>query len=149
MTTKTDTNDLCSQFGLTGLELTMCKAFEKAPITANLLYNFFLKLEPKFPLLVDGLEDIVQNDIVKIIVSRTILQQIPWLIGFLIIMITLVATKTIGAGVFLLLSILMILITAGIVSVNLYFTRQQSRDLIQQIKSRLKSNMAEFKKQAI
>ena len=148
-TTSTDNNDLCSSLGLSGMGLAVCQSLEKTPLTANLVYKILERIEPKFPILTDNLEDIIQNNLVKIIVQNAILQQIPWLLGFLLITLSLLITKTITISAFILLLIIATSITIIIVGFNLYSIRQQSKEIVKQVKSQIKSNVSKFKGQLI
>ena len=142
----TDPDDLCSKFGLSGLELSICKSMEKAPLTANLVYKLFSRIEPKLPVLADGIKDIVQGGVVKIIIQYSLLQQIPWLIGYILIALVLISTQVITTSIFILLILIAFGVAAAITVLNLYTIKQQSKDIIQKVESRLNSNVAEFKK---
>ena len=141
----TTTNDLCSSLGLTDIEKIICESLEKDPLTANLLYKLFLRLEPKLPVITNGIEGIIKNNAIRIALRNAIMQQLPWLIGFFLIILTLLFTKTISIYAFGMLFIAAIVITIVITGLNLYLNMQGIEKIIRELKSKLRSNMDDFK----
>ncbi len=88
--------DFCSTLNLSGAELAVCQAFEKTPITINLLYKMFEFVEPKLPILTNGIEHTVKKNTIDIFVKNTILQQLPWFLSFIMLVVVLRVLKVIS-----------------------------------------------------
>jgi len=138
-------SDFCSVLNLSGTNETICKTFENTPLTLNLIYRFFGIIESRIPLLTNGLEDIVKKNATKIFIQDIILQQAPWFISFLLMIIVLWSLKIISAGVFFFLLIISILITAILITVYSYRYKYNVEKLINEIKTQTKTNINNFK----
>lgn len=146
-TTKaTSTNDLCAKLGLTGMDKIVCETMAKEPLTANMLYQLITMIEPKMPILTHGIEDIIKNNATRIVMHNVILQQVPWLLSFFLIILTLVLTDTISVATFIILFISAILIAIMTVGLYLYLNEYSLEKMVKEIKLQMKANMAKFKK---
>jgi len=141
--------DLCSLFNLSGIEATICKTLENTPITANLLYKLFEMVEPKVPLLISGIEEILKKNATKIFIYDTIMQQLPWLISFLILITILWFNKTISIYLYMILFISVIVTTILIMAIYSYYYNQKIEKMLVELKMQMKINFDNFKKSGI
>lgn len=137
--------DFCSELGLTGIDETICKSIESKPLTLNLLYKLFEIFEPQLPILMTGIENILKTNIIKIVIYSIILQQIPWLMSFCLIIIILWFSGIIPSYVAISLIIFSFIFTTFILviylNINLYFIEK----MIKQTKTQAKLNLINFK----
>lgn len=144
--TTTATNDLCTKLGLTGMDKIVCETMAKEPLTANMLYQLITMIEPKIPILTHGIEDIIKNNATRIVMHNVILQQVPWLLSFFLIILTLVLTDTISVATFIILFISAILIAIMTVGLYLYLNEYSLEKMVKEVKLQMKANVAKFKK---
>lgn len=142
-------SDFCSLFNLTGLEESICQTLEKQPITPEILYNVYTKVEPKFPTLTTNLENIIKQNSRKIFVYDTIFQQLPWFIMFLILIILLGVGKVLRLSVVIILIIIMVLLTATFMYFYIKFNNDNIQNLINEINTQLGTNVANFRQSVL
>lgn len=140
------TNDLCAKLGLTGMDKIVCETMAKEPLTANMLYQLVTMIEPKIPILTHGIEDIIKNNATRIVMHNVLLQQVPWLLSFFLIILTLVLTDTISVATFIILFISAILIAIMTVGLYLYLNEYSLEKMVKEVKLQMKANVAKFKK---
>ena len=144
--TTTATNNLCAKLGLTGMDKIICDTMAKEPLTANMLYQLLTMIEPKLPILTHGIENIIKKNAIRIIIQNVVLQQVPWLLSFFLIILTLVLTETISIATFIILFISAILIAIMTVGSYLYLNEYSLEKMVKEVKLQMKANMAKFKK---
>jgi len=140
-------SDLCSSLGLSGNEI--CETVAKQPLTADFLYTIFEILEPKLPILTKDIVSVIKKAAVKILVRNAIMQQLPWLFGFFLIILTLLFTKTITGFSFIILFVISIVITAIVIGINLSLIRDDVEETVKRVTSQFKSNVNTLKKQLL
>ena len=138
-------SDFCSLLNLTDLEKSICQSLEKTPITANMLYQIFETVEPKFPILTTGIDGIIQKYTTKTFIRDGIFQQLPWLITFFILILMLAIIGVIPVSIFVILLIISILITGAIIYFYLRYNKTNAENLINEIKTQIRTNIGNFK----
>lgn len=138
------TPDLCSSLGLTGISQTICKSFETQPITLQLLYTMYEIVKPKLGLLTTGYEGIIRNNLRGIIIQNIILNQLPWLIAFVLLLLILwsygVITGLMTAGIM----VLTFFTTVVTIVISLLLNRASVYNTVDAINAQTKYNFTLF-----
>lgn len=146
-----ETPDICSS--LSGLEKEICESYADSTLTINKLYKDFKIIssiiKPKLPILTRGLEDIIKKSATHLLIQNIIAHQLPWLIGFFLIIFTLLMTGTISIFSFVILLIASVVITIIIVGLSLYSSLHTIEKTVSELKSQMKTNVDDFKKKLV
>lgn len=135
--------DFCSRLNLPAIEQGICKAAE------SLVYKVYEHVEPKLPILTNGIEEIIKKNATKIFIYDTIMQQLPWFITFLILIIILRISRTITTYVFLILLIFVILITGILIAAYMYYNKNNLEKLVNETRSQFNLNIRNFRQSVL
>lgn len=122
-----------------------CELIANTPLTITMIYQLIQMIEPQISILTKGAEDIIKKNTLRIIIQNIIAQQLPWFIGFFLIIFTLLLTNVISIFTFIILLIATTVITIIIIGLNIYSSINHIEKTFTELKSQLKSNLDAFK----
>lgn len=102
--------DLCQRLGFTGNALNTCRNLEQNVLTPAGIYSLVQSIATRTPQLFNGIPELIRNRIISIASATIISQQLPWFIGFIIILVILTISKIISPLLAILLGVFLIVI---------------------------------------
>lgn len=127
--------------------LSTCESIANCALTPNILYTFINGLATNSYKVLSGVGNIIKNKISSLAFRLAIYQQIPWLLGFLILMIALVVTKTIYLATAILLFFVVILIAVLFIYISLTNTANTLINAFNEVRQRVVTNFNNSKDQ--
>lgn len=133
-------SDLCTRLGFTGNALNTCRNLEQSSLTPGGIYALVNNVLQRSPQLLTGIPETIKNSIVNIVSTTMISQQLPWFIGFVIILIVLAVTKVITPLVAILLGVLMIVLAFIVFSIMINSVKKNVDNLVSDLQRRVGQN---------
>lgn len=124
-----------------------CQAISNCALTPNILYTFVDGVISNSNLFLSGAVSLIETRISHLAFRLAIYQQIPWLIGFIIIMIVLTMTGTIYTSTGIILFIVALLIAGLIIYLSVVDTNHTLRTTFQDARMQIISDYTNSKGQ--
>ena len=133
-------SDLCQRLGFTGNALNTCRNLEENVLTPAGIYSLIQSILNRSPQFLTGIPEIIKDRIVRIASATIISQQLPWFIGFIIILVVLAVTKIISPLLAVLLGVLLIVIVFIVNSIMLNSIRRNVDTMILDVRNQIGRN---------
>ena len=134
-------SDICSRLGLTGVALTACRNLENTISTTN-VYTALQIILSRSPQLTSGLTDIIKSHVVSAATSAVLAQQLPWIIGYIIILVILTTKQIITPLTLVILVVVMVIILLIINALMVRSLKRNVDTLVQDIRQQIERNLS-------
>ena len=130
--------DFCSQLDLSAFQAGICKQAQEVA------YKAWDRIDPNLPLLTHGIEDTIRRNATRVFIYETIMQQLPWIISFIMLIIILWMFGILPTFAVFVILILSILATVIIIVIYMNQIKSNTEKLINELREQWNYNVNNF-----